>query len=49
MMDCRECGAHSGKLVKARKAAPNENQRRMGTMKYVLMMNTMRAGQEVPE
>jgi hypothetical protein len=47
MMECREGWAHSGKPEGAKSNA-QINQRGMETMKYILMMNTMRAGHGVP-
>src|SRR6202167_2823255 len=48
MRECRECRAFRQTRESAESSA-GRNQRRTGKMKYILMMNTMRAGRGVPQ
>src|ERR1700683_7494 len=48
MRECRECRAFRQTREGAESSA-GRNQRRTGKMKYILMMNTMRAGRGVPQ
>jgi hypothetical protein len=49
MTECREYRAHSGKPAIAREVEPDEMEREREKMKYILMMNTRKAGQGVPQ